>query len=209
MDELLKKGIIIRKDTNRITGQKRFYRIDWDVLGDFDKEEKKFVKLFIERFWNPKVTDPVISINELLLEALFIKKIYKVKEENILNYYPKKDLEEYDKNTDRFWNEEKFRDNFLDKLFKIGEKKFSKKGFSELYIKWDFIFLSTLIPETIFDKLSPEYRNIGSPIYTAVAILDFYNKEKKYQCSKCSHQFNELSNKCPNCGTELQKSRRL
>ncbi len=197
--------------TSSIFSQKHLFKAKLKVLGDFDKEEEKFVKLFIERFWNPKVTDFVISINEFLLEALFIKKIYQVKEEDILGYNPKKDLEEYNKNKDRFWNEEKFRNNFLDKLFKKGEKTFNKKGFSGLYIKRDFIFLSTLIPETIFNKLNPEYRHIGSPIYTAVAILDY---SKKYQCYKCSHQFNELKhivnskgetlNVCPNCETELK-----
>ncbi len=201
--------------TSSMFSKKHLFKAKLKILGDFDKEEEKFVKLFIERFWNPKARDLVMSINEFLLEALFIKKIYEAKKEDILGYYPKKDLEEYNKNKDKFWNEEKFRNNLLDKILKKGEEKLNKKGFSELYIKRDFIFLSTLIPESIFDKLNPDYRHMGSPIYTAVTILDSYNKEKKYQCSECSHQFNELKhivnskgetlNICPNCETELKE----
>lgn len=181
---LVDKGWVY--STSSIFSKKHLFKAKLKVLGNFDKEEEKFIKLFIERFWNPKITDLVISINELLLEALFIKKIYKVKEE-ILGYDPKKDLEEYNKNNDKFWEDKIFRDGFLDKLFKHGEKKFGRSNFLGLYLPRDFIFLSLIMPETIFNKLSPEYRHIGSPIYVAVALLDYDNKEKSNKRSKSNN----------------------
>jgi len=176
VDELLRRGLITRTDKNRITGHKRLYRVDWNIYGSFNSEEERFVRIYVERFWNPIREDPIKAVIEILLEASIIKKIYKLRKK-ILDYSPKIDLEYYKKNKKEFWENEDFRNNFLNKISKEGKKE-RVTDYRGLFIERDFIFLSLLIPSEISQKLWGEHMAIGSPFYIALTLLDD-NKEKQ------------------------------
>jgi len=182
LKEFDKMGLIKRTDTSDITGRKKLFRAKLKVLGDFDKEEYAFIRVCIERFWNPVRTDPFKSLADLLLETLIIKRIYKIKEE--VNYYnAEKDLEFYKKEKENFWMDGKFRNEFLDRVFKKGEKRFNTKNVS-FHINRDFLFVSLLAPETILNKLDGEHRSIGNPLYVALTLLYEDNKEKRNKSNK-------------------------
>jgi len=174
LDELKKRGWVERVDMGAITNRKQVYRAKLEVLGDFSKKEYEFISVCIERFWNPLTSDLNRSLTDLLLEALIIKKIYKLKHK-INHYLPVKDLKFYKENKKKFWRDRDFRNKLLDKIFKKGEKIFGKSNFKSYYIKRDFVFFSLLVPDTLFYKLWGEHRGIGNPLNLAVTLLDEKN----------------------------------
>lgn len=163
LKEFNKMNWIVRTDTNMITSKRMLFRARLNALGDFDKDEERFVSFVIERFWNPFTSNFAKSLTGLLLESLMILKLHKLK--NTINRYnPKNDLDFYKQNKALFWNNKEFRDKFLDKIYQKGERIFNRNNFSS-FVRRDFIFLSLLAPETLFYKLEGEHRGIGSPLH--------------------------------------------
>jgi hypothetical protein len=169
--KLDKEKLIERADKGVITGNKKLFRAKLKIIADFTKEEEKFVKLCIERFWNPIRANPINSVNEFLIEMFVIKKIYKFKK-TLAGYNPSSDLEKFKK-----MKNEKLQIEFLDKLTKKGSDKFTKKILKDgqtnrINIRRDFILMSLLIPDSIQSKLTGGHNVIGTPLFMTMTLLD-------------------------------------
>lgn len=173
---LYDKKMIMRTDLSRITSRKKLFKAKLNIIANFDREEEKFVNLFIARFWHPIKSNPLNSIKELLLESIVIKKIYNLKR-NLGGYDPENDLKNYSNKKDKFWSDEDYRDEFLSSVALKGENEFNKKisrnkKTTPIHIRYDFILMSLLIPDSIKNKLSGEHNTIGNPLFTAIALLE-------------------------------------
>ena len=161
IDKLLRMNLISRTDTNQITGKKRLFKANISAFGNFNAKEKMFIEAFTMRFWNPHRSDPLTAFSNILDEALIIKKIFNLRK-SIGRYDPQKDLERYTKNKEIFWKEKEFRDKFLDQ---IRDKKEVNN------FRRDFIFMSLLVPESLYGSFLGEINIMGAPLHTAYALL--------------------------------------
>lgn len=174
--KLDKAKLIERADRGVITGNKKLFKAKLSIIADFTKEEEKFARLFIERFWNPIRRDPIASINEVLLETLVIKKIHKLKK-TLAGYNPSKDLMKFKKIEEKFWKDKEFQAEFLDKIAKEGSDEFTNKLYKKektmpVHIRRDFILMSLLVPNSIQDKLSGGHNVVGTPLFMTMTLLD-------------------------------------
>ena len=166
----LKEGWIKRVSKGLDTSKSEYYEAKLEVLGNFSKREYEFIQLCIDRFWNPVHYDPFISLTEVIVSMLAIKKISKLKDK-INGYNPQEDLEFYRKNRKTFWKDSYFRDDFLNKIHKKRDKTNKIRNFN-FYLRRDFIFVSMLTPETILGKLDLFKKSMGNPMYIALNVLD-------------------------------------
>jgi hypothetical protein len=166
---LLENKFIYRTDLGTITKEKTYHATLQPLLKNFEKE-KAFLEVFLTRFWNPsRILSIKESLNEIICESLIIKELFKTKEK-ISNYSPKKDFVLYKSNKHKFWSDINFRDKFLDSIKSKGDKNFSKS--IKINIRYDFLFLSFIIPENIKDKIHLEINSFGSPIEMIYSILN-------------------------------------
>jgi len=161
-------GWIERVDKSKRTGRKKLYKAKIEVLGDFDKRENDFVKLCIERFWNPLHGDLTESLTDLLLELLVIKKMCKLKGK-ISGYNPKKDLEFYKENKGQFWGDPIFRNKLLNKIEDSGRGKMHVTG--EMRLREDFIFVSLFAPDSLFNKIKGKHNQKTNPLFVVFNLL--------------------------------------
>ena len=165
----LKDGWIKQRATNSKT---ILYTTNLEVLGNFNQEDYEFIKLVIQRFWNPLQFDSVKSLNDLLLQMIVVQKGYN-NQPRLFGYNPSTDFKRYEKNKKLFWKNQKFRESFLDKIW---EKEKQIKKLPKISIRRDYLFCSLLVPKNLFTKLEGEHRRIGNPLSTALDILENLNK---------------------------------
>lgn len=145
-------------------------------ISEFEQNEIKFIEIFSRSFWNPLRINPEEAFHEFLLEALIIKKIYLLKNK-LADYQPKNDLKRYEKNKIRFWEDNSYREKFLNQIKEGGERTFEKrrksnKKIPSMHASQDHLFMSLLIPDSIFPKLNTSHNFVGNPLFMTLHLLN-------------------------------------
>ena len=121
-----------------------------------------FIDVLIKRFWNPIRKDPLNAFSDIIDEALISKRIMELRK-TIDNYNPVNDFNKYKKLKDKFWKDEKFREDFLDKI---------KQKRDVANIRRDFIFMSYLAPESLYKSFRGKINLIGEPLSFVKSLIE-------------------------------------
>ncbi len=162
--ELLNAEMIRQTHTNKITCNKKLYKADLFPLGNFDKEETKFVNAVLERFIDKSHKDVVGSFKEMFEKILMTKEVFK--REGVVDRYglESKDFKDYEKHKKMFWGDRDFRKIFLNNIK-------SKKPIRT--IRKDFVFMSLIAPSSLAKRIhNCGLTNIESPLYFTNLLLN-------------------------------------
>lgn len=163
INELLKTKMIKRTDMGFISHRGKVYRADLFPLGDFNKEEKQFVEIVLNRFINRDVRDIVGSFTQMFDKILMIQKIFKSKGQIERYGFESKDYKDYENNKEKFWSDSDYRDKTL--------KAIKTRKAIKTIIR-DFVFMSLIAPESLQNSLFHSgLNNIDDPLYVSSLLI--------------------------------------